>query len=447
MAKNDDTLRRVPPQNIEAEQSVLGAILLEGDKPWFAQQVADELAPEDFYRDTHREIFKAMIELADKKAPIDAVTLTDALRARGVLEQVGGVAYLAELAVAVPTSATVNHYASMVWKQARYREFINTATDLTGEAYQAMMSIDGFIGEAEHRLQDIFNKVWKLHRRAPRQEKIIEAASGMLQGIAPEKLIKTGFSLLDARVWLMPGDLITLAAETSLGKTSMVGNIALNVARQAKGVVLFSYEMSEEQLMQRLISSLQDIPADRGQWGKYDELYRQRIKEASEFLAELRLGVVWARGMKPRALRTELRRQQFELGVKVKLVIVDYLQLMQADRPNRNRDQDYDDIVAFLKDLAGEFECAVILVSQFNREGTRRANENTVPRVSDLRGSSAIEQYSDGIWFLWRPDKQFPTKVTLSVAKNRNGGIARIELLHIPEFLKFEQRKQTSYGG
>lgn len=438
---------RVPPQAVDAEQAVLGAVLIASNQFELLELIAGLVVIEDFYRETHQRIFASMLELARAKVPIDALTLCDMLKSKGELEQIGGPAYIGELADCVPSSATARHYAEMVWSKARYREYIATTTPLLSEAWEGRLGIENFIGEAESKSAGIFSKIDRLRKIETQADSVLDSTSELLVGIPQGNLIKTGFDLLDNKVWLMPGDLVTLAAETSLGKTTIAGNMALAVAKAMQGAIFFTFEMSQKQLNQRLICTLGEVSADRGNWGHYDEIDRGRILQAGEYLRSLPLCVVWARGLRPRDIRLEARRQRLLLAGPLRLVVVDYLQLMKSDRQNRNRDQDYDDIVAGLKDLAGELDCAVILLSQFNREASRRSTDKIqlAPRTSDLKGSSAIEQYSDGIWFLWQPEKEFPTKVELLVAKNRNGGRCRIPLLHVPEYLRFEARKSHGY--
>ena len=438
-------LELVPPSAVDAEQAILGSVLITEKQIEMLDLLTAVLSVEDFYQERHRNIFAAMLELGEAKVQIDAVTLTDMLKSKEQLEGIGGVAYLAELADAVPTSSSALNYSQIVWQKARYREFISTVRPLLADAYRGDLSLDAFIGEADSRIGKVFENANRMRDVVPRDQRIQQAANMLLYGVPADQMIQVGFPLLDSKVWLMPGDLVTLAAETSLGKTTIAGNMALNVAQSGKGVIFFTYEMSEEQLNQRLMCSLREIPAHRGEWGHYDEINRGRIAEASAALAELPLTVVWARGYRQKHIRTEMRRRRLALDAPLRLVVVDYLQLMKSDRQNRNRDQDYDDIVAALKDFAGEFGCAILLLSQFNREATRRGNEKQPPRVSDVKGSSAIEQYSDGIWFLWQPEKEFPTKVELQVAKNRNGGRGKIPLLHVPEYLRFEPRRTHGY--
>lgn len=445
-AKTDEVLRRQPPQSLDAEQSVLGAILIADNQAEIVDLISGAISAEDFYYEKHREIYGGMIDLSQAKVQIDALTLSDILKSRGVLEQIGGPQYLGELADAVPTTAGVSNYTEIIWRMARFREFALLGTDLVSQAYDAKLSLDGFMGDAESRMARIFDRVFKLNEQIPREDRISQAQAILLNGIPHERVIEMGFPLLDQKVWLMPGDLITIGAETSVGKTTIAGNIALAVAKGQQGVIFFTYEMSEDQLNQRLICTLGEVSADRGKWGQYDEVDKGRIEIAADYLKALPLGVVWARGYRPKQIRTEIRRQRRELNAPLRLILVDYLQLMKADKPNRNRDQDFDDIVAGLKDFAGEFDCAVILLSQFNREATKRSTDKVQvpPRVSDCKGSSAIEQYSDGIWLLWQPEKDLPTKVELLVAKNRNGSKARVPLQHIPEMLRFEPRKTYS---
>jgi replicative DNA helicase len=430
----DDILKRVPPQDLEAEQSVLGAVLLDNE----AIEHVGNLLAEDFYRETHRQIFRAMIELADRKEPIDAITLLNVLRTRGVLEQIGGPGYVADLASVVPTAANVAHYAGIVRDKALLRSLGSVATDIASASYEAGYSAMAMIGEAERQLQPIFERAWGQQETHNQRQSVMEAASDLIHG-QHGATVATGFAGLDRIAWLMPGDLITLAGDTSSGKSTLCANILVNVARAGMGAAMFSYEMATAQLNQRILCSMAQVAGDRGKWGQYSPAERERIEFCATELKELPLDILWARGFRQSQIRNALRKIRREMKSPLKLAVVDYLQLMQSDKQNRHRDQDYDDIVRALKDYAGEFGCAIILASQMNRESSKRG-QTIPPRLMDLKGSSAIEQYSDGVFFLWVPDAKNESQVELLIAKNRNGTKGRVYLDHYTEFLRFEGR-------
>ncbi|HEY6393776.1 MAG TPA: replicative DNA helicase, partial [Candidatus Binataceae bacterium] len=251
----DDILRRVPPQNLEAEQSVLGAILLDNDA---SNQAIEILSPDDFYRDAHREIFRAMIELADRNQPVDAITLTDMLRSQGALEAVGGPGYVAELAAAVPTAANVAHYARIVREKALLRNLVRTCTDILTESYEAPSNVDEFLDGAEHRIFEISER--RIRPSFHSMPELTKQAIQILERLYERKElvtgVPTGFIDLDRiTAGFQPSDLIIIAARPSMGKTALALNIMAHAALDADppiGVAFFSLEMSKEQLVLRL---------------------------------------------------------------------------------------------------------------------------------------------------------------------------------------------------
>ncbi len=257
-AQTDDVLRRVPPQNIEAEQSVLGAVLLENEA---INQALEILTADDFYRETHREIFRAMMELSDHTQPVNAITLTDALRTKGLLEQIGGPAYIAELADAVPTAANVAHYARIVREKAVLRSLATIATDIASSAYEANADVDEFLDTAEHRIFEISERRIKpsFHEMRELTRESIAMLSRLYENRELVTGVPTGFKDLDVlTAGLQPSDLIVLAARPSMGKTALALNIAAYAAMDAepkRGVAFFSLEMSKEQLVLRMLCS------------------------------------------------------------------------------------------------------------------------------------------------------------------------------------------------
>ena len=430
----DDILRRQAPQALDAEQGILGAILIDNERIDIASQL---LRVEDFYRETHRVIFGAMTNLWEDKKPIDAITLTTMLKGLGRLEECGGTGYLAELA-AQGFPSSVAEYARIVRDKALLRSLGSVATDIASASYEASYSAMAMIGEAERQLQPIFERAWGQQETHNQRQAVMEAASDLIHG-QHGATVPTGFAGLDRIAWLMPGDLITLAGDTSSGKSTLCANILVNVARAGMGAAMFSYEMATAQLNQRILCSMAQVAGDRGKWGQYSSAERERIEFCAAELKELPLDILWARGFRQSQIRNALRKIRREMKSPLKLAVVDYLQLMQSDKQNRHRDQDYDDIVRALKDYAGEFGCAIILASQMNRESSKRG-QTIPPRLMDLKGSSAIEQYSDGVFFLWVPDAKNESQVELLVAKNRNGTKGRVYLDHYTEFLRFEGR-------
>ena len=288
-ASSDDILRRVPPQNLEAEQSVLGAILLENEA---INQALEVLNPDDFYRESHREIFRVMTELSDRNQPVDAITLTDALRTRGKLEAIGGPAYIAELAACVPTASNVAHYARIVREKAVLRALASTATEIASSAYDAPARVDEFLDEAEHKIFEISERRIRasfhtMHELTRESLKIIERLYERKEMVTG---VPTGFTDLDRiTAGLQPADLVVIAARPSMGKTALALNIAAYAATEAeprRGVAFFSLEMSKEQLVLRLLCSEARVDSSKARAGYLGERDFPKLAVAAARLAE-----------------------------------------------------------------------------------------------------------------------------------------------------------------
>ena len=288
-ASSDDILRRVPPQNLEAEQSVLGAILLENEA---INQALEVLNPDDFYRESHREIFRVMTELSDRSQPVDAITMTDALRTRGKLEAIGGPAYIAELAACVPTASNVAHYARIVREKAVLRALASTATEIASSAYDAPARVDEFLDEAEHKIFEISERRIRasfhtMHELTRESLKIIERLYERKEMVTG---VPTGFTDLDRiTAGLQPADLVVIAARPSMGKTALALNIAAYAATEAeprRGVAFFSLEMSKEQLVLRLLCSEARVDSSKARAGYLGERDFPKLAVAAARLAE-----------------------------------------------------------------------------------------------------------------------------------------------------------------
>ena len=443
-AAADEILRRVPPQNLEAEQSVLGAILLENEA---INQALEVLSSEDFYRESHREIFRAMAELSDRSQPVDAITLTDLLKGRGRLEAVGGPAYIAELAAGVPTAANIAHYARIVREKAVLRSLASIATEIASSAYDGPVSVDEFLDEAEHRVFEIserrirasFHSMRDLTRDSLKLIERLYERREMVTGVP------TGFIDLDRiTAGFQPSDLIVIAGRPSMGKTALALNVAAYAALEADphvGVAFFSLEMSREQLVLRMLCSEARVDSAKTRAGYLADRDFQRLAEAAVRLSEAPIFVDDSSDITPITLKAKCRRLARDSSTNLGLIIVDYLQLMRASRPGESREKEIAEISRALKALAKELKVPVIALSQLNRQVESRPDRR--PLLADLRESGAIEQDADVIAFIYRDemyhrDSKEPGVAEVIVAKQRNGPTDTAKLTYLTQFTRFE---------
>lgn len=425
---------KLPPQNIEAEQSLLGALLIDKDS---VIKIAEILSPTHFYRsEQHGRIYEAIVDLYDKREPIDLVTVTEKLKQNEALALVGGSAYLTTLVNTVPTSAHIEHYARIIKEHAIRRSMIAQATKLIEAAYDESTPVEQLLENAE---QGVFSLSQDNVKRdfVPLKDLLtvsfdrldeLQKTSGKLRGVP------TGFKDLDNKLaGFQQSNLIIFAARPGQGKTSFVLNVAEYVAVKANMPVgIFSLEMSQEELVDRIIVSKAEIDAWKLKTGKLDDTDFDRISAAYGELAEAPLFIDDTPGLTLAEIRTKARRLQMEHGLK--LLIVDYLQLIHG-RNQENRVQEVSEISQGLKNLARELKIPVLAVSQLSRaveqRGTRR------PQLADLRESGAIEQDADVVMFIYREDPDNMKDTTLDVQKHRNGSTGEIKLMFIPERVKF----------
>jgi replicative DNA helicase len=443
-AAADDILRRVPPQNLEAEQSVLGAILLENEA---INQALEVLTADDFYRESHREIFRAMVELSDRNQPVDAITLTDALKTRGALESIGGPAYVAELAATVPTAANVAHYARIVREKAVLRSLATIATEIASSAYEAPANVDEFLDEAEHRIFEIserrirpaFHTMPELTRESLKLLERLYERKELVTGVP------TGFEDLDRiTAGLQPSDLVVIAARPSVGKTALALNIAAHAAVEADpkiGVAFFSLEMSKEQLVLRLLCSEARVDSARARAGYLGERDFPKLAQAAARLSEANIFIDDSSDITPIQLKAKCRRLKRERANNLGMVIVDYMQLMRAARPGESREKEIAEMSRSLKALAKELKVPVVALSQLNRQVETRPDRR--PLLADLRESGAIEQDADVIMFIYRDemyhrDSKEPGVAEIIVAKQRNGPTDVAKLTYLSSYTRFE---------
>jgi replicative DNA helicase len=452
VAAADDILRRVPPQNLEAEQSVLGAILLDNEA---INQALEVLSAEDFYRESHRDIFRAMAELTDRNQPVDAITLTDALRSKGALEAIGGPAYIAELAAYVPTAANIAHYARIVREKAVLRSLVSAATEIASSAYEAPSNVDEFLDGAEHKIFEISER--RIRQSFHSMPELTRESLKMIERLYENKElvtgVPTGFLDLDRiTAGFQPSDLVVIAARPSMGKTALALNIAAHAAMEAEprvGVAFFSLEMSKEQLVLRLLCSEARVDSSKARAGYLSERDFPKLAQAAARLAEAPIFVDDSSDTSPIVLKAKCRRLARERGSNLGLIIVDYMQLMRPARPGESREKEIAEISRSLKALAKELKVPVVALSQLNRQVETRPDRR--PLLADLRESGAIEQDADVIAFIYRDemyhrDSKEPGVAEIIVAKQRNGPTDTAKLTYLSQYTRFENyAAETGY--
>jgi replicative DNA helicase len=436
----EDALRKVPPQSLDAEESVLGGVLLD---PHALDRTIEMMGVEDFYRETHRKIFRAMLALSEKSEPIDLVTLTDTLRARGELQDIGGATYLAELQDKVPSAANIAHYARIVREKAVLRSLINVSNEIAGRCYNGEEDIERFLDEAERLIFEVSEKrvrpaFFKMSEMIMDTVKTVERLferKELVTGVA------TGFLDLDRMTaGLQPADLIIVAARPSMGKTAFVLNIAQYVALHANTAVgLFSLEMSKEQLVMRMLCSEARVDNAKVRTGYLGERDFPRLAMAAGRLAEAPIFIDDTPAQNVLELRAKARRLKREANVG--LIVIDYLQLMRGLTAQENRTQELSEISRSLKSLAKELGVPVIALSQLNRQVEQRADKR--PMMSDIRESGSIEQDADVIMFIYRDevykaDSQDEGVAEVVVGKQRNGPTGTVRLAFRREYTRFD---------
>lgn len=445
-----DDIEKIPPQNIEAEQSVLGSLLIDREA---IVKIADVLKPEDFYKDSHRMIYEAMIELYEKREPIDVISLTNVLNARNQLEAVGGRSYLASLTNAVPSSSRILSYAKIVQHKATLRRLLGAATDIMGLGYQESDDVETLLDEAEQKIFSVSQKYLR-QQFIPLKTVLTEAfdridelhrESGKLRGVS------TGLTDLDnILAGLQKGDLIILAARPSVGKTSLALDIARSIAvREKIPVGIFSLEMSKEQLVDRLLVAEAGVDLWKMRTGKLseDEDF-SRIGHAMGVLSEAPIFIDDSAIATVLEMRTKARRLQAEHGLG--LIVVDYLQLMEGSPDVENRVLQIAEITRGLKGLSKELNVPVLALSQLSRATEMRSPP--IPKLSDLRESGSIEQDADVVLFIYReemykPDTNRRHIADLIVAKHRNGPTGQLQVYFDEaktSFRSLERRMEAS---
>lgn len=439
---------RIPPQNIEAEQSVLGAMML--DKEAIAK-ASEILTSEDFYREAHRVIFNAMLELYNKNEAVDMVTITDILRRDNKLEDIGGIAYITALANVVPTAANVKYHADIIAEKSVLRQLVRVSTEIATMGYEGSDDVGVLLDTAESRILEISNR-----KKKNDFTQIKDVLMDSVQGL--EKLITnkggltglpTGFPDLDKLTsGLHPSDFIILAARPSMGKTALALNIVQNVALRAHkqiggepcSVAFFSLEMSKEQLVHRMLCAEAGIDSQRLRVGEMGDKDWDSLWAACDTMSKAKIYIDDTAGITAMEMRSRARRLKAEHGLD--LIVVDYLQLMQGSGRKSfsgDRQQEVSEISRSLKALARELDVPVLALSQLSRGVEARQVKR--PMLSDLRESGSLEQDADIVAFLYREDyydKETENKHTeLIIAKHRNGPVDTVNLFFHKQFTKF----------
>ncbi|MBU1092807.1 replicative DNA helicase [Patescibacteria group bacterium] len=428
----------MPPQNIDVEKSLLGSLLLDKDA---IIKVADILVPNDFYEERHGIVFATMLALYEKMRPIDVVTLSNALKDEKKLDKIGGASYLTNLAGSLPSTASVVHYAEIIKEKSTLRSLISAGADITAFGRAEGKDVDILLDEAEQRLFAVARKYLRGGFVSVRDvlDEAFERIDKLHENRGQTRGVPTGFKQLDHILsGFQKSDLIVVAARPSMGKTSLALNFALNAATNGYAVGMFHLEMSKDQVVDRLISAQSGIDSWRLRTGNLREEDFAKLSDAMSKLAEMPIYVDDSPGSNVLEMRTKARRLQSDK--KLDLLVVDYLQLMEARRSSDSRVQEISEISRGLKALARELNIPVIAVSQLSRAVEMRPRKT--PQLSDLRESGAIEQDADVVMFIYRDDyynkeSDRPNVADLIIAKHRNGPTGQIELYFKPETMTF----------
>lgn len=440
---------RAAPWSNDAEQAVLGAMLLDQDA---ALQGAQLLTDEMFYKEAHRRLFRAMVALTERRSVIDHITLRDELMRRGELETVGGYDYIAELADVVPTAANVEYHAGIVREKAILRRLIETATGIITEAYTGHSSANDLLDVAESRIFQVSQQrrdegftrlkemLWPTMERIETLQKSGKAITGVPSGFADLDNLTSGFQ---------PGELSIVAARPSMGKTAFVLNIATHAAVEGFGVAVFSLEMSKESLVQRMLTAEARVDSSLVRRGMLRDFDFTKLARSAGVLQSCPVWIDDTPALTLLEMRSKARRLKADADIR--LVVVDYLQLMRSPEYADNKVQEISDISRSLKGLAKELSIPVIALSQLSRASEQRGGDRK-PILSDLRDSGAIEQDADLVMFIHRPeyyDREDESKRGLAevmLAKHRNGPTGDIHLRFNREYTRFDNLTQRDEG-
>lgn len=411
--------------------------------------VAEILDREDFYIDAHKVIYDSMIEFGNERKPIDMITLTNRLKEKGYLDQVGGVTYLTSITNMIPTTSNVKVYAEIVKKNSTLRKLIKASNDIISMGYEASDSLDDILNVAEKKIFDISQD--RMSQDFKPISEVLTSVTAMIEEVYSKGSditgLDTGFIDLNKKLGgFHKSDLILIAARPGMGKTAFALNLVANAAIRSKSsVAVFSLEMSKEQLVQRLLSSQSNVALNNISKGKIADDEWKKLTDAMTVLSSSHIFIDDTPGIKVSEIRSKCRKLKMEKGLD--MIMIDYLQLMEADGRADNRQQEVSKISRSLKILAKEMNCPVIALSQLSRN--TESGKDHMPKLSDLRDSGAIEQDADIVMFIYRDEyyTKMETKkkdlAEIIIAKNRHGEISNIELVWIGKIQKFSNKLKT----
>ena len=441
---------KIPPHSIEAEQSVLGGLMLD-NRAW--DQIADRVVEEDFYRYDHRLIFRSIADLAEENKPLDVITLSEWLKQRGQLNDAGGLAYLGTLAKDTPSAANIRAYSDIVREKSVLRQLISVGTNIADSAFNsADRSSKDLLDEAERQVfhiaeqgsrQQAFHPIKELLKTSLAKIEELSKSEGTITGEA------TGYTDLDEKTsGFHGGDLVIVAGRPAMGKTTFSMNIAEHVALNNKTVAIFSMEMPAEQLVLRMFASNGRVPLTDIRTGKIRQEDWPRVGMAVKAFSQTKLFIDDSAALSPTEIRAKTRRLAREHN-GLDLVVIDYLQLMQSGAKSDNRAAEISEISRSLKGLAKELDCPIIALSQLNRSLEQRPNKR--PIMSDLRESGAIEQDADIIIFIYRDEvynNESPDKgmAEVIIGKQRNGPIGTVRLTFTGKYTRFDNYAPDMYA-
>jgi replicative DNA helicase len=438
---------KLPPQNIEAEQSILGGILIENDA---INTVVEFLEASDFYREAHQKIFQCMITLSEKNEPLDLITLTNELKKTKELESIGGASYLASLVESVPTAANIAYYAKIVKEKSILRKLISTATEIVTQSYHEGKDLEDFLDDAEqaifriseHRVKPAFYPIKEIVKESFKVIEKLYEKKELITGVP------SGFKDLDRKTaGFQNADLIIVAGRPSMGKTALCLNIAQHASINVKvPTAMFSLEMSKEQLAIRMLCSEARVDSSRLRSGFLSESDWPKLTMAAGALSDAPIFIDDTPAISVLELRAKARRLKADRGLG--LVIIDYLQLMRGRSGMERREQEISEISRSLKALAKELDIPVLAISQLSRKAEDRPGRQ--PQLSDLRESGAIEQDADVIIFIYRdevynPDSDRKGTAEVIIGKQRNGPTGKVDLSFISEFTTFKDLFRGDY--
>lgn len=439
MAAEEALLKRVLPHSIEAEQSVIGSMILDRE----AITIASELIfPEDFYNKQYGVLFESMVELNDDGKPVDLVTLQNKLKEKDVPPEVSSLEFIRDIITAVPTSANIRYYARIVAEKSTLRKLIRTVGEIENDCYAGKESLEVILEDTEKKVFDLVQRrnsgdhvpIRKVVMNALQRIEAASKSTGSVTGIA------TGFFDLDVMTsGMQPADLVLIAARPSMGKTAFVLNIAQHAAfKLNKSVAIFSLEMSKEQLVNRMFSLESSVDAQHLRNGKLDETEWEKLIESAGVIGNSKLIIDDTPGITIQEMRSKCRKFKLEQGLD--MIIIDYLQLMSGGGKSESRQQEISEISRSLKALARELNVPVLSLSQLSRAVEQRPDKR--PMMSDLRESGAIEQDADVIMFIYRDDyynkdTEKPGVAEIIIGKQRNGPVGTVELAWMAKYTRF----------